>query len=102
MFIKLMNRSIFAFFCFAGFLAVVSAHAQVVPAATSRTFSLSAGGFGSMFQPDYAGEGVAQTSPNRLYGPGAYVDAHFSRWLQVEAEGRWLRFNTYKGINENT
>jgi hypothetical protein len=95
MFIKLMNRSIFAFFCFAGFLAVVSAHAQVVPAATSRTFSLSAGALGSMFQPDYAGLGVAQTSPNRLYGPGAYVDVHFSRWVQVEAEGRWLRFNQF-------
>jgi hypothetical protein len=48
-----------------------------------------------MFQPDYAGLGVAQTSPNRLYGPGAYVDVHFSRWVQVEAEGRWLRFNQF-------
>jgi hypothetical protein len=95
MFIKLMNRSIFAFFCFAGFLAVVSAHAQVVPAATSRTFSVSAGALGSMFQPDYAGLQIAQTSPNRLYGPGAYVDVHFSRWVQVEAEGHWLRFNQF-------
>ena len=50
---------------------------------------------GSIFQPDYAGNGIAQTSPNRLYGVGAYVDAHFSRWLQIEAEGRWLRFNEY-------
>jgi len=91
-----------AFICIVSSFAIVSARGQVVPAATSRTFSLSAGGLGSMFQPDYAGEGIAQTSPNRLYGPGAYVDAHFSRWLQVEAEGRWLRYNTYKGINENT
>jgi hypothetical protein len=96
MLIKLMNRSIFAFFCFAGFLAVVSAHAQVVPAATSRTFSVSAGALGSMFQPDYAGNGFsAQTSPNRLYGPGAYVDVHFSRWVQLEAEGHWLRYNQF-------
>ena len=95
MFIKLMNRSILAFFCFAGFLAVVSAHAQVVPSATSRTFSVSAGALGSMFQPDYAGLGVAQTSPNRLYGPGAYVDVHFTRWVQVEAESRWLRYNQF-------
>jgi hypothetical protein len=55
-----------------------------------------------MFQPDYAGEGIAQTSPNRLYGPGAYVDARFSRWVQLEAEGRWLRYNTYLGIDQNT
>jgi hypothetical protein len=58
MFFKLMNRSILAFFCFAGFLAVVSAHAQVVPSATSRTFSVSAGAFGSMAQPDYGGSGL--------------------------------------------
>ena len=95
MFFKLMNRSIFAFFCFAGFLAAVSAHAQVVPAATSRTFSVSAGAFGSMAQPDYGDQGFAQTSPNRLFGPGAFVDVHFSRWVQVEAEGRWLRFNQF-------
>jgi len=95
MFFKLMNRSILAFFCFAGFLAAVSAHAQVVPSATSRTFSVSAGAFGSMAQPDYDGLGVAYTSPNRLYGPGAYIDVHFSRWVQVEAEGRWLRFNQF-------
>jgi hypothetical protein len=55
-----------------------------------------------MFQPDYAGEGIAQTSPNRLYGVGAYVDARFSRWVQIEAEGRWLRFNQYLGIDENS
>lgn len=61
-----------------------------------------------MYQPDYAGEGIAQTSPNRLYGIGAYVDLHFSRWVQIEGEGRWLRFNEYhpctacQGIDENT
>ncbi len=102
MFFKLMNRSILAFFCFAGFLAVVSAHAQVVPSATSRTFSVSAGALGSMFQPDYAGLGVAQTSPNRLYGPGAYVDVHFTRWVQVEAESRWLRYNQFYQPNSTT
>jgi len=95
MFFKLMNRSILAFFCFAGFLAAVSTHTQVVPAATSRTFSVSAGALGSMAQPDYDGLGVAYTSPNRLYGPGAYIDVHFSRWVQVEAEGRWLRYNQF-------
>jgi len=55
-----------------------------------------------MFQPDYTGQGVAQTSPNRLYGIGAYVDADFTRWIQIEAEGRWLKFNQYNGIDQNT
>ena len=105
-----MKQSILVFFCAVLFSAAVSAHAQVVPAATSRAFSLNAGGFGSMFQPDYAGTGIAQTSPQRLYGVGAYLDARFNRWAQVEAEGRWLHFNQYYaystngryGINENT
>ncbi|HEY1767289.1 MAG TPA: outer membrane beta-barrel protein [Terracidiphilus sp.] len=81
---------------------VFVAHGQVAPAAYRSGLSLSVGGEGSVFQPDYAGQGVAQTSPNRLYGIGAYVDARFSRWVQLEAEGRWLRFNEYAGIGENT
>ncbi len=103
-----MRRLILAFFCIVSSLAIVSAHAQVAPAATGRTFSLDAGGLGSMFQPDYAGNGFAETSPKRLYGAGAYVDVHFTRWVQIEAEGRWLRFNQYyppystTGIDENT
>jgi len=57
--------------------AAVSARAQVVPAARSRTFTLNAGGLGSLFQPDYdAGQGMVETSPNRLYGFGAWRLAH--------------------------
>jgi opacity protein-like surface antigen len=99
-----MKRTILAIFCVVSFFAIVSARGQVVPAATSGSFHLSAGGLGSLAQPDYAGEGIAQTSKNRLYGAGAYVDAHFSRWFQVEAEGRWMRFNpAYEPPNtENT
>jgi hypothetical protein len=97
-----MKRLIFALICVALTYSTFSAHAQVVPSATSRSFTVDAGGLGSMFQPDYAGEGIAQTSPNRLYGVGAYVDARFSRWVQIEAEGRWLRFNQYLGIDENS
>lgn len=90
-----MKRLILAVFCVASSLAIVSARGQVEPAATARTLSVSAGGLGSIFQPDYADQGIAQTSPNRLYGIGAYVDVHFNRWIQVEAEGRWSRFNQY-------
>jgi hypothetical protein len=63
---------------------------------------LYAGGEGSMFQPDYAGQGIAQTSPQRLYGIGAFVDADFNRWVGIEAEGRWLHWNEYAGISQNT
>jgi hypothetical protein len=88
-----MKRSILAIFCIASSLAIVSARAQVVPAATSSSFRLSAGALGSLAQPDYEGTFEAATSPNRIYGPGVYVDVRFSRWIQIEGEGRWLRFN---------
>ncbi len=84
-------------------LCATTAHAQVAPSATRRGLSITAGAFGSAFQPDYAGNGIAGTSPNRLYGIGAFVDFGLPRlpWVQGEAEGRWLRFNTYEGINED-
>ena len=79
----------------------VTTQAQVAPAATRGRFSLTAGGMGSVFQPDYAGGGVAQASPDRLYGIGAYVDVGFRRWLQLEAEGRWQRFNQFLEIHQD-
>lgn len=78
------------------------AHGQVGPSATERVFDVRAGAIFSAFQPDYTGEGAALTSPNRLYGVGAFGDVRFSRWMQLEAEMRWLRFNEYLGIDENT
>jgi hypothetical protein len=97
-----MKRSV-AVFLFSGLLAAgtVSVHAQVVPAATGRQLSLTAGGLASGFQPDYDGGGLAETSPNRLYGFGTYVDVKFNRWVQIEAEGRWLRFNQLNNINQS-
>jgi hypothetical protein len=79
----------------------VSVGAQVVPSATSGHISLTAGALASAFQPDYACCAVAATAPNRLYGVGAFVDVRFTRWVQVEAEGRWQRFNEFQGINED-
>jgi hypothetical protein len=79
----------------------LTARAQVAPSATRQQLSLTAGGLGSLFQPDYAGSLIAQTSPNHLYGVGAYVDVKFRRWFQLEGEARWLRFNEYLDINED-
>jgi opacity protein-like surface antigen len=95
------KRSIAAFFLAMITAGAVSSRAQVVPSATKGQFTLTAGGFGSVTQPDYAGFGVAQTSPNRLYGIGAFVDVRFRRWVQVEAEGRWSRFNEFENISED-
>ncbi len=97
-----VTRSLTAVCCCVLFVAGVSfTNAQVIPSATGRGLSVSVGVFGSVFQPDYAGNGVAQTSPRRLYGDGAFVDVKLSRWVQIEAESRWLRFHTYEDIRED-
>lgn len=80
----------------------VSSRAQVAPSAFAQGISLNAGGEISAFQPDYAGLGVPQESTNRLYGLGVFVDARFTPWVQIEGEGRWLRFNQLQGIYEDT
>ncbi|MFP5211248.1 MAG: outer membrane beta-barrel protein [Acidobacteriota bacterium] len=77
------------------------AGAQVKPAATARQISLTAGAVGSFFQPDYAGGGVPQASPDHLDGMGVYIDVGFTHWVQLEAEGRWLDFNEYRNISQN-
>jgi opacity protein-like surface antigen len=96
-----MKRSIVALFFILFAAGSLSARAQVAPSAYSERFTINAGLLGSVFQPDYAGAAVAQTSPYRLYGEGAYVDVKLTRWVQIEAEARWLRFNSYLDIRED-
>jgi opacity protein-like surface antigen len=96
------NRSTLFLFCMM-FTAVTSpVYAQVMPSANAHQPKLIAGGFGSVFQPDYAGNGIAQPSPNPLVGIGAFVDYRINRYVGVEAEGSWLHFNKYIGISEDT
>ena len=99
--VKRMNRSAGAVFLVVFCAGVATARAQVAPSAYRSQFTLTAGGLGSVFQPDYAGNAIAQTSPNRLYGIGAFVDVKFTRWAQLEAEGRWQRFNQFENIYED-
>jgi hypothetical protein len=93
--------SLLALFAFLVTAGATSVGAQVAPSAYRGQFTLTAGALGSVFQPDYAGGGFAQTAPNRLYGIGTYVDAKFTRWAQIEGEARWLQFNQFVEINEN-
>ncbi|MGP8252103.1 MAG: outer membrane beta-barrel protein [Terracidiphilus sp.] len=97
-----MKRFVSALFSLILVSAAVSASAQVVSAAHHRGLSIDAGGEASAFQPDYDGTGFAQTSPYRIYGFGAFFDVHFSRWVQIEGEGHWLRFNEFQNIGQNT
>lgn len=83
------------------FLACVQlARSQAAPSAYASQTYLSAGGIGSVFQPDYKGGGVPNSS-TPLIGIGGYVDAQFSRWFGLEAEGRWLRFHQFADIHED-
>jgi opacity protein-like surface antigen len=101
-----MNGSVISFSWIAFFCILLSAatasRAQVVASATAQRYSLTAGGLGSLSQPDYAGAGIAQSSPNRMYGIGAFVDLKVNRWVQIEAKGNWLRFNSYLAISEDS
>jgi hypothetical protein len=96
-----MKRSIVALFFILFAAGSLSARAQVVPSAYAQRFTINVGLLGSVFQPDYKGGGVAQTGPYRLYGDGAYVDVKLTRWVQIEAEARWLRMNPYLNIRED-
>jgi len=77
----------------------LSARAQVVPSAFARGMAITAGGEVSGFQPDYAGNGIPQaaTLHGYLAGIGTFVDVKFTPRVQIEAEGRWMRFNKPDG-----
>ena len=91
-------------------------HAQAVPSATYSHIGVTVGGEGSIFQPDFAGNFLsncyvvnsvtycyptAERSDYPLIGIGTFVDLKFSHWVQLEAEGRWQRFNQYQGIHQD-
>lgn len=84
---------------------------QSVPSARRTGLSITAGGTVSIFQPDYQGSWVwtleppwypiSQKASNGLIGVGAFADFHFSKYVQIEAEGRWQRFNQFESIHED-
>jgi hypothetical protein len=105
-----MRRFAFALSCILFATATVAVSAQVASSANGgRRISITTGVMGSIFQPDFAGNWpppyyvpVAGASNQPLFGAGAYVDVKLTRWVQIEAEGRWLRFNRgYDNIHED-
>jgi hypothetical protein len=81
--------------------AAATAHAQAAESATARQFTITAGGMVSAFNPNDSNNSAYATGSNYLIGLGTYVDVHFSHWLQVEGEARWLRFNEYSGEHQD-
>ncbi|MGO9317302.1 MAG: outer membrane beta-barrel protein [Terracidiphilus sp.] len=104
-----MRRFSSLFFSILLLAGAVNTGAQVVPSATGRQVTITAGGMASIFQPDFAGNfqppdyinPIAQASHQPLFGVGAYVDVRLRRWVQFEAEGRWMRWNQYYGISQD-
>ena len=88
-------------FVFSFLICAAALSAQVTPTAYRGQLSLTAGGIGSGFQPDYAGGGVAEASPNWIFGFGAFADLKMTRWVGIEGEMRWLRLNSYVNITED-
>jgi hypothetical protein len=97
------------FFSILLFSGTVAMSAQTVHSATGRQVSITAGGMASIFQPDFEGNWqpplylnpLAQAGPQPLYGVGAYVDMRLRRWVQLEAEARWMRWNQYANIYQD-
>ena len=78
-------------------VGAAASRAQVVESAKARQLTVSAGGFVSGFEPGYEPD-----SHQPLIGLGTYVDVHFSHWIQIEGEGRWLNFNQFQGEHQST
>ena len=90
-----MKKTICVYLSLALATVALVAHGQVAPAGYEHEARVRVGGFGSVSQPDYAGNGIAQGAPQPLIGLGAYVDIRANRWITIESEGRWNRFNEY-------
>jgi len=97
-----LTRSTLFFFSMILSALTLPLGAQVLPSAREHQPKLSVGAFGSAFQPDYAGNGIAEASPNPLIGIGGYVDYRMNHLLGIEGEANWLHFNQYIGITQTT
>ena len=97
-----MNRSTVVFFSLLFLVAAVPARAQVTQLAhLAQIHDLR--GWRRLHVPTRLCRAWISTSnPQRLYGIGAFVDVDFTRWIQIEAEGRWLHWNEYAAVSENT
>lgn len=67
--------------------------AQAVESATTRGFYIDAGAMASGFSPG--------DRRHPVIGAGTYIDFHFTHWIQVEAEGRWMPWHGYYGETQS-
>ena len=98
-----MRRSALVFSLLGLILAVDCrvAVAQVEPSGYGRELSISAGGMFSGFSPQDSNQGVYYSDGSQLIGAGTFVDVHFTHWMQLEGEARWMRWNGYGGETQD-
>ena len=77
-------------------LIASTAQAQAVPSATRANHELWAGG-----EYSNIGAGFPYESNRRLWGVGAFADYRLRSHLNLEAEARFLRFNSFHGETED-
>lgn len=77
----------------AGLAASRSAYGQAQAAASGPGSYLAVGGTGSIFQEDYGKQ--------HIVGPGAFLDVNPTWRYGVEAEARFLRYNTDEQVTED-
>ncbi len=83
-------------FAFVVLLAgAIAASAQVSPEAYGgKRHEITVGAEGSYFSPNW--------KPNNLGGIGIYGDYSFSHIFSLEGEARFLRFNQFQNVHEDT
>jgi len=77
-------------------LLINSARAQVVPDALDPPHAIWVGGEYSNIHASFPYQ-----SSQRLWGVGAFADYHSSEKIDIEAEARFLRFNSFYGETED-
>lgn len=89
-------RSICWMAALAAGLSAHSAQAQTAPSATRTGHALWVGGEYSNISA-----GFPYASGQRLWGAGAFADYHLTGHIGLEAEARFLRFNSFYGETED-
>jgi opacity protein-like surface antigen len=75
-------------------LAPLATSAQVAPAQSGGSISMTLGAGFSGWKTDFA--------IDQMYGIAAYYDLDIGRWAGLEVEGRTIQFNSVKNIRQDT
>jgi hypothetical protein len=95
------RTAFFLSLCLVCFAAGKTAAAQAAESATGPQLAITTGGTVSAFHPDGGSHPVYGPGTNYLAGPGIFFTLHFTHWVQIEGDARWLRFHEYTGEHQD-